>query len=142
MYDGLVMDTVNQRGLLSRPYGDEDDDGGFEGKDFNGAHEMAVNGVVSSVSHWNGVGGGGGGGIVQATRTSELTIAFEGEVYVFPAVTSEKVLFSFFFLRFFNCLVAYGAFICSFCCWMKLFIWKYGELTLISTFVLLFIKKL
>ncbi|XWS68211.1 hypothetical protein CRYUN_Cryun04dG0071600 [Craigia yunnanensis] len=82
------MVTVNQRGLLSRPYGDEDDDGGFEGKDFNGAHEMAMNGVVSSVRHWNGVGGGG---VVQATRTSELTIAFEGEVYVFPAVTSEKV---------------------------------------------------
>ncbi|XVE49454.1 hypothetical protein DITRI_Ditri01bG0083900 [Diplodiscus trichospermus] len=82
------MDTVNRRGLLAIQYGDEDDGGGFEGKYINGAHEMAMNGVVSSVSHGNGVGGGA---VVQATRTSELTIAFEGEVYVFPAVTSEKV---------------------------------------------------
>ncbi|XP_022727159.1 GATA transcription factor 17-like isoform X2 [Durio zibethinus] len=83
------MDTVNQRGLLARPYGDEDDDGVFEAKDINGAHEMAMNGVVSLVSrHGNGVGGGGG---FHTTRTSELTIAFEGEVYIFPAVASEKV---------------------------------------------------
>lgn len=27
------------------------------------------------------------------SRTSELTISFEGEVYVFPAVTPEKVPF-------------------------------------------------
>lgn len=38
-------------------------------------------------------GGGGGGGVLVASRTSELTLAFEGEVYVFPAVTPEKVLF-------------------------------------------------
>ncbi|XWS39791.1 hypothetical protein CRYUN_Cryun18bG0084700 [Craigia yunnanensis] len=82
------MDTVNQRGLLPRLYGDEDDDGGFEGKYINGADEMFMNRVVSSVSHGNGVVGLG---VVQASRTSELTIAFEGEVYVFPAVTSEKV---------------------------------------------------
>ncbi|XP_022727162.1 GATA transcription factor 17-like isoform X5 [Durio zibethinus] len=83
------MDTVNQRGLLARPYGDEDDDGVFEAKDINGAHEMAMNGVVSLVSrHGNGVGGGGG---FHTTRTSELTIAFEGEVYIFPAVASEKI---------------------------------------------------
>nr|GMD85006.1 GATA transcription factor 24-like isoform X1 [Ipomoea batatas] len=31
------------------------------------------------------------GGVVVASRTSELTLAFEGEVYVFPAVTPEKV---------------------------------------------------
>ncbi|PPS00329.1 hypothetical protein GOBAR_AA20334 [Gossypium barbadense] len=39
------------------------------------------------------IGGGGaaGGGVVRALRTSELTLSFEGEVYVFPAVTSEKV---------------------------------------------------
>lgn len=33
------------------------------------------------------------GGVVVASRTSELTLAFEGEVYVFPAVTPEKVLY-------------------------------------------------
>ncbi|XP_022763632.1 GATA transcription factor 19-like isoform X4 [Durio zibethinus] len=82
------MDTVNQRRLLARPCGYEDDDAGFERKHINGAHEVVMNGVMSSVNHGNGVGGGG---FVQATRTSELTIAFEGEVYVFPAVTSEKV---------------------------------------------------
>lgn len=31
-------------------------------------------------------------------RTSELTIAFEGEVYVFPAVTPDKAIFSLLFL--------------------------------------------
>lgn len=80
MVDGLAMDTVNQRGLLGRPYGYLHDDGGFERKDIKGAHKAVMNGVMSSV---------------QPTRTSELTIAFEGEVYVFPAVTSEKVWFSF-----------------------------------------------
>ncbi|KAK6938060.1 CCT domain, partial [Dillenia turbinata] len=30
-------------------------------------------------------------GLVYASRTSELTLSFEGEVYVFPAVTPEKV---------------------------------------------------
>ena len=83
MCDGAAMDSVNQRGLLARLYGDEDDDGGFEVKYINGAHEMAMNGVVSSVSYGNGVGGGR---VFQATRTNELTIAFEVEVYVFPAV--------------------------------------------------------
>ncbi|XVE93608.1 hypothetical protein REPUB_Repub01dG0208800 [Reevesia pubescens] len=82
------MDMVNQRGLLARPYGDENDDGGFEGKNINGAHQVLMNGVMSSVRHGNGVGGGS---VLKATRTSELTIAFEGEVYVFPAVTSDKV---------------------------------------------------
>ncbi|KAB2042666.1 hypothetical protein ES319_D02G231500v1 [Gossypium barbadense] len=76
MVDGVAMDTVNQRGLLGRPYGYLHDDGGFERKDIKGAHKAVMNGVMSSV---------------QPTRTSELTIAFEGEVYVFPAVTSEKV---------------------------------------------------
>lgn len=30
--------------------------------------------------------------VAAASRTSELTLSFEGEVYVFPAVTPEKVL--------------------------------------------------
>lgn len=33
--------------------------------------------------------------VAAASRTSELTLSFEGEVYVFPAVTPEKVLFFF-----------------------------------------------
>ncbi|MCD7464327.1 hypothetical protein HAX54_052515 [Datura stramonium] len=36
-------------------------------------------------------GRGGGGGALEVSRTSELTLAFEGEVYVFPAVTPDKV---------------------------------------------------
>ncbi|XP_056173251.1 GATA transcription factor 24 isoform X2 [Syzygium oleosum] len=36
-------------------------------------------------------GGGTRGGVVAPSRTSELTLSFEGEVYVFPAVTHEKV---------------------------------------------------
>lgn len=35
-------------------------------------------------------------------RTSELTIAFEGEVYVFPAVTPDKASFLTFFQFFFS----------------------------------------
>ncbi|XP_059279592.1 GATA transcription factor 19-like isoform X2 [Lycium ferocissimum] len=31
------------------------------------------------------------GGVVEVCRSSELTLAFEGEVYVFPAVTPDKV---------------------------------------------------
>ncbi|CAN4092321.1 unnamed protein product [Withania somnifera] len=38
-----------------------------------------------------GGGGGSGGGVVEVCRSSELTLDFEGEVYVFPAVTPEKV---------------------------------------------------
>ncbi|XP_024460617.1 GATA transcription factor 24 isoform X2 [Populus trichocarpa] len=41
-----------------------------------------INGVVIS---------NGNDGVFESTRTSELTIAFEGEVYVFPAVTPSKV---------------------------------------------------
>jgi hypothetical protein len=43
------------------------------------------------VAEHNHGAGGGGGGVVIASRTSELTLSFEGEVYVFPAVTPEKV---------------------------------------------------
>ncbi|KAK8529785.1 hypothetical protein V6N13_102684 [Hibiscus sabdariffa] len=81
------MDTVNQQELVVKPYGYEDD-GGFAGKNIKEAHMAVTNGAMSSLSHVNGVVGGG---VLQPTRTSELTIAFEGEVYVFPAVTSEKV---------------------------------------------------
>ncbi|GMI74645.1 hypothetical protein HRI_001133700 [Hibiscus trionum] len=81
------MDTVNQQELAVRPYGYEDD-GGFERKGIREARMAVMNGAMSSLSHGNGIVGGG---VLQHARTSELTIAFEGEVYVFPAVTSEKV---------------------------------------------------
>ncbi|XP_039056773.1 GATA transcription factor 18-like isoform X2 [Hibiscus syriacus] len=81
------MDAVNQQELVVRPYGYEYD-GGYERKDIKEAHMAVMNGAMSSLSHGNGIVGGG---VLQPTRTSELTIAFEGEVYVFPAVTPEKV---------------------------------------------------
>ena len=96
--------------LVQVPIEMDGDEGGSEYEYMNGRsaqHEAMNGGGV-------GVGGGGGGVEVEArasgasgsasasasaSRTSELTIAFEGEVYVFPAVTPDKVceyLFSFF----------------------------------------------
>ncbi|XP_021285121.1 GATA transcription factor 24-like isoform X1 [Herrania umbratica] len=75
----------------------EDDDGEYEDDAMDDVEDANVNsvnvaehgiGVVGGVS---GGGGGAGGGVVMASRTSELTLSFEGEVYVFPAVTPEKV---------------------------------------------------
>ncbi|XP_037491169.1 GATA transcription factor 19 isoform X5 [Jatropha curcas] len=53
---------------------------------FDGEEEGVMNGMeeVAQMSSING-------SMVQSTRASELTIAFEGEVYVFPSVTPEKV---------------------------------------------------
>ncbi|GLT68564.1 hypothetical protein SLA2020_407830 [Shorea laevis] len=83
------MDMVKAQPLQASPYQDGEDatqmDGrGVEGDGINGFHEGIMNGVMTSLEHGNG-------GLVQPTRTSELTVAFEGEVYVFPAVTPEKV---------------------------------------------------
>lgn len=57
---------------------------GLQGEEINGFREGIMNGVMTSADHGNG-------GLLQVNRTSELTVAFEGEVYVFPAVTPEKV---------------------------------------------------
>ncbi|XP_031396974.1 GATA transcription factor 19-like isoform X2 [Punica granatum] len=49
----------------------------------------------SNVNSGNSCGmncGNGYGGVALAPRTNELTISFDGEVYVFPAVTPEKVV--------------------------------------------------
>lgn len=55
--------------------------------------EEISGGPVNPASNHTNMGGGGGGGagVVGSSRTSELTLSFEGEVYVFPAVTPEKV---------------------------------------------------
>ncbi|XVE95168.1 hypothetical protein REPUB_Repub02eG0073000 [Reevesia pubescens] len=72
----------------------EEDDGDYEDDAMDDANVNSVNvaehriGLVGGV---NGGDGGVGGGVVMASRTSELTLSFEGEVYVFPAVTPEKV---------------------------------------------------
>ncbi|KAB1206685.1 GATA transcription factor 24 [Morella rubra] len=89
------MKMVNAQPLQARPFEEREDqlvqvpievEGGSEDQYVNGGgqHE-AMNGgeevLETPVSS----------GSVLASRTSELTVAFEGEVYVFPAVTPEKV---------------------------------------------------
>ncbi|PSS19676.1 GATA transcription factor [Actinidia chinensis var. chinensis] len=92
------MKAANPRPLQARPYEDHhlrfpatqnDDDGEFE-EDFDGGDDEAEEGAqVTSLNASNHRLGSSG--VVVASRTSELTLAFEGEVYVFPAITPEKV---------------------------------------------------
>ena len=111
------MAAANPQPLQARPYRDhvavrgpipleDDDEGEYEDGGGGGGGDDAMDDLedahVNSVSVAEyGVGGGGsggggvGGGVVMASRSSELTLSFEGEVYVFPAVTPEKVYISF-----------------------------------------------
>ena len=94
------MAAVNPQPLEAGPFEEhgrgpiqvEDDDGDYEdgGDGMEDMEEVPVN-PVSVAERGGGGGGGRGGGVVMASRTSELTLSFEGEVYVFPAVTPEKV---------------------------------------------------
>ncbi|KAK7822091.1 gata transcription factor 24 [Quercus suber] len=103
----LEVEEERENHLVQVPIEMDGDEGGSEYEYMNGrsAQHEAMNG--------GGVGVGGGGGVevearasgasgsasgsasasasASASRTSELTIAFEGEVYVFPAVTPDKV---------------------------------------------------
>ncbi|XP_054788389.1 GATA transcription factor 19-like isoform X5 [Prosopis cineraria] len=87
------MAAVNPQPLQALPFeenvrdpvpiedGDDDyEDGGASGDAMDELEEGNVNSVTVP-SH----------GVVTTSRTSELTLSFEGEVYVFPAVTPEKV---------------------------------------------------
>lgn len=76
---------------LRAPIQIEEDDGGEyeDGEAMDDVEEAHMNSGVNVADHNDGVGGGAG--VVMASRTSELTLSFEGEVYVFPAVTPEKV---------------------------------------------------
>ncbi|KAJ4830315.1 hypothetical protein Tsubulata_011291 [Turnera subulata] len=100
------MAAANPQPLQARPFEehaatapihieDDDDGGGGGGAEYDEGDGMedAVDEahVMSSVEPRVRGGGGGSGGLVMASRTSELTLSFEGEVYVFPAVTPEKV---------------------------------------------------
>ncbi|XP_015886036.1 GATA transcription factor 24 isoform X2 [Ziziphus jujuba] len=92
------MAAANPQPLQARPFEEhlrgpipiEDDDGEYEeggggGNDGDdGMDEVEENRINSAnvIEH---------GAMVMASRTSELTLSFEGEVYVFPAVTPEKV---------------------------------------------------
>ncbi|XP_047334261.1 GATA transcription factor 24-like isoform X2 [Impatiens glandulifera] len=69
-------------------------DGGGGGRDDDTMDEETDEGRLSLVNtseHHQHHHDGKLGGLVVASRTSELTLAFEGEVYVFSAVTPEKV---------------------------------------------------
>ncbi|CAK9163636.1 unnamed protein product [Ilex paraguariensis] len=89
--------AANPRPLQARPYERQeqvppveiDDDEGDGEYDDGGDDTMdeAEDGHVTSVNASNHHGRG----VVVPSRTSELTLAFEGEVYVFPAVTPDKV---------------------------------------------------
>ncbi|KAJ7968315.1 GATA transcription factor [Quillaja saponaria] len=94
------MDMVNPQPLQARPYEDgegqlvqtplhvDGEEGGLHGQYANGFRADAMNGVEEAP------GSGGSSGTdncVLSPRTSELAISFEGEVFVFPAVTPEKV---------------------------------------------------
>ncbi|KAK4274186.1 hypothetical protein QN277_017453 [Acacia crassicarpa] len=68
------------------PVAVEDDDVDYEDGGASGdAMDDLEEGNVNSVTVPNH------GGVVTTSRTSELTLSFEGEVYVFPTVTPEKV---------------------------------------------------
>lgn len=98
------MKTVYVQPLQARPFHEredqlvqvpievEGDGGGSQDEYVNGGVEVVEARVRSSSG--------------SASRTSELTVAFEGEVYVFPAVTPEKVRsLWWYYLSFGLCLV-------------------------------------
>lgn len=71
----------------------DDEDGGGAYEDDDGGEDTMdeAEDVRMKVLNRRQYGGGGSGGVVEFSRSSELTLAFEGEVYVFPAVTPDKV---------------------------------------------------
>lgn len=70
---------------------DDDDDREYEEAD-GGDDDMDEADVHTiSANQPDRRNGRGGGVAAAASRTSELTLAFEGEVFVFPTVTPEKV---------------------------------------------------
>lgn len=88
-----MMAAVNPQPLQALPFEEnvagtfqmEDDDGEYEdGGDDAMEEDEEVHASSVSVAER-------GRSTVTASRTSELTLSFEGEVYVFPAVTPEKV---------------------------------------------------
>lgn len=94
------MAAANPQPLQARPYEEhmqipiqiDDDDGEYEVDALDGgsggdAMDDPEEAQTSSLHP-------SGHGVVMASRTSELTLSFEGEVYVFPAVTPEKVFVS------------------------------------------------
>ncbi|KAL8153961.1 hypothetical protein V2J09_011721 [Rumex salicifolius] len=97
------MAALNPRQLEERPSeedvgvtlpvhdaGDEDEGGDYDaGEDAD--DETMDEADENNVNSGFGEGRGKSREVVMASRTSELSLSFEGEVYVFPAVTPEKV---------------------------------------------------
>lgn len=81
------MYAMNPRPLQARPYIDSQ----------HQSLPTPLNDVADSDSPRKAAGSSDGGRLVgeSTTRTGELTMSFEGEVYVFPAVTPQKVNFNF-----------------------------------------------
>lgn len=103
------MEGGNLRSLQPRPYdvpccrefasvpvGADEVGGGFEvddvggggcEEDMSGEEEVQVNSAAPPLNSVDG------GGVISSfpIRPSELTVSFEGQVYVFPAVTPDKV---------------------------------------------------
>lgn len=93
------MAMANPQPLQARPFEDHmqipiqihDDDADFE---VDGGASAPADDAMDDVDddpHINSINPIDHAGVVVPSRTSELTLAFEGEVYVFPAVTPEKV---------------------------------------------------
>ncbi|KAA8538195.1 hypothetical protein F0562_027803 [Nyssa sinensis] len=88
-----MMAAANPQPLQARPYEDHvqippiqiDDE---EDEEYEDGGDDIMDDVEDG--HVTSINAPDHGGVV-ASRTSELTLAFEGEVYVFPAVTPEKV---------------------------------------------------
>ncbi|KAI9176502.1 hypothetical protein LWI28_003572 [Acer negundo] len=98
------MYAMNPRPLQARPYIDSEDHNNLlrapvqngvveEGGSGGDSDEVLEEAGLSSVNNRKSNDGGDGGGRVfaESTRTGELTMSFQGEVYVFPAVTPQKV---------------------------------------------------
>ncbi|XP_050379192.1 GATA transcription factor 19-like isoform X2 [Argentina anserina] len=97
------MAAVNPQPLQVRPYEAEaasfqveDDEGEYEYGGGDEAMEGGEEEEAHAISAAAARGGAGGVSVLTSaaavgTRTSELTLSFEGEVFVFPAVTAQKV---------------------------------------------------
>lgn len=99
------MAAANPQPLQARPFQEHvqvpsmmgDDDGEYEDGGGGGGGGDVMDDVEEA--HMTSVSVANHGGLVMASRTSELTLSFEGEVYVFPAVTPEKVPYCIFAIR-------------------------------------------
>lgn len=97
------MFAMNPQPLQARPYIDTEEhdgaqtpipiqNGSKQGDRYDEPEEVEDEAGASSVNRKSNDRGGSSVQSSTSTRTSELTVAYEGEVYVFPAVTPHRVL--------------------------------------------------